>query len=249
MDIEPTYQKKLVALFKCHTRMHVAIDAVLEGHHGTICSDSEDRPQVASIVAGDIVLFAGDPSITYARELVSQTEHAILVSPSPDWTRLIYDIHGENITVQDRYDFSSDTLNPSHLETLSRQFPEHVEIKRIDKELAHRIRKDVTPDLVSNYASPDDFVQRGVGFCAIHRDQIVCGATSYVHSEKSIEIEIDTHRDYRRRGIATVVSASLILHCISQGIDPHWDAGGVISANLARKLGYRLIDSYEMYFV
>lgn len=229
--------------------MRVAVDAVLQGHHGSVRADSADHPRVASMTAGDFVLFAGDPAAPYAKDLVPQAKHALLVSPSSAWTKLIHDIHGDRITAEDRYDFSSDTLAPDRLDNLRKQCPAEFEIRRIDAGLASRIGKEVGSALVHNYASPEDFVQRGVGFCALHRDRIVCGATSYLHSHKSIEIEIDTLKDYRRKGLATSVAATLIRHCLNQGIDPHWDAGGSISADLAKKLGYRLIEKYEMYFV
>ena len=50
-------------------------------------------------------------------------------------------------------------------------------------------------------------------------------------------------------GLATVVSAALILDCLENGKYPNWDAANTTSAKLAEKLGYEFDKAYDTYFV
>lgn len=76
------------------------------------------------------------------------------------------------------------------------------------------------------------------------------GASSYSAYLGGIEIEIDTKKEYRRKGLASVCGARLILECISRDLYPSWDAQNLWSAALAEKLGYHFgyeYDAYEIY--
>ncbi|TKI92441.1 GNAT family N-acetyltransferase, partial [Bacillus cereus] len=64
-----------------------------------------------------------------------------------------------------------------------------------------------------------------------------------------IEIEVATDHNHRREGLATVVSAALILDCLENGKYPNWDAANTTSAKLAEKLGYEFDKAYDTYFV
>ena len=77
-------------------------------------------------------------------------------------------------------------------------------------------------------------------------DQIISGASSYVNFNKGIEIEIDTHPNYRKQSLATIVASKLIIECLNKGLYPNWDAHNLESLNLAIKLGYCLDKAYEV---
>lgn len=75
-------------------------------------------------------------------------------------------------------------------------------------------------------------------FVVLHNDNIVCGASSYTVYDKVIKIEIDTKKDYRRKGLALVCASKLILECLNRELYPSWDAANRESVALAEKLGY-----------
>ena len=77
----------------------------------------------------------------------------------------------------------------------------------------------------------------------------VAGASSYYVYPGGIEIQIDTHQDYRRRGLATTAAAGLILACLDRGLYPSWDAANLSSVALAEKLGYQFDHEYTAYEV
>lgn len=94
-------------------------------------------------------------------------------------------------------------------------------------------------DFCSCFDGPGDFVRRGLGVAALWEGVPVAGASSYIIYEGGIEIEIDTRPDHRRRGLAAVCGAALILMCLERGLYPSWDACDLRSVALAEKLGYR----------
>ena len=63
------------------------------------------------------------------------------------------------------------------------------------------------------------------------------------------EIEVETSPYYRRCGLATVVSAALVLECLERGLEPCWDAANPASAGLARKLGLESVGCYNAYVI
>ena len=79
--------------------------------------------------------------------------------------------------------------------------------------------------------------------------RIVAGASSYTRYIEGIEIEVDTVPKERRKGLATIASAALILRCLDEGLYPSWDAQNMNSVHLAEKLGYEFDHEYTAYEV
>ncbi|MDE7014441.1 MAG: GNAT family N-acetyltransferase, partial [Kineothrix sp.] len=75
----------------------------------------------------------------------------------------------------------------------------------------------------------------------------VAGASSYTTYRGGIEVEIDTKEEYRRKGLASVCGARLILECLARNIYPSWDAQNKWSVALAEKLGYHFSHTYDAY--
>ncbi len=55
--------------------------------------------------------------------------------------------------------------------------------------------------------------------------------------------------DERRKGLATIACAALILRCLDEGLYPSWDAQNMNSVHLAEKLGYEFDHEYTAYEV
>jgi RimJ/RimL family protein N-acetyltransferase len=88
-----------------------------------------------------------------------------------------------------------------------------------------------------------------VNSCARRRSssRFVSGACSAAVGGGKFEIEIQTRREFRRRGLARAVAAALILYGLEHGIEACWDAANEPSAALARQLGFRSTGKYEAY--
>jgi predicted GNAT family acetyltransferase len=90
-----------------------------------------------------------------------------------------------------------------------------------------------------NYHSAEQFVQKGVGFGVIAGSRIAAACTSALVCSTGIEMNIITLPAFRKKGLATLVAAKLIVYCLENGLVPHWDAANEVSKQLAGKLGYR----------
>lgn len=97
-----------------------------------------------------------------------------------------------------------------------------------------------------NFDSPEDFIARGFGYCALDGSKLACIGSSFVVCQRGVEIQIDTQENYRGRGLATAVAAAMIIHCLENNLIPGWDAATPISAGLAGKLGYTPQGEYSM---
>ena len=246
---EPANLDVLVPLFARH-RASFLMDTVLEGYLGSAIVDDSEQPTVARLSFADVIILGGNPKTPAALELVKQTpiDKGILPAPA-GWRELLFAVHGERLIAIERYDFSGEALNKGHLQWLMADLPAGFLVERMDLELARQIVADsslISEDHVRNFNSPEDFVERGIGYCVLSEGRIVSGASSYAVCNSGIEVQVNTHPDYRRQGLATIVSAALLLGCLEQDIEVHWDAGNEISARLAMRLGYKPAGSYEM---
>ena len=99
-------------------------------------------------------------------------------------------------------------------------------------------------DLVSQFSSYEKYHELGIGVVICKDNFIVSGASSYSRYQEGIEIEIDTKEEYRRKGLASVCGAKLILECLKRNLYPSWDAQNKASVALAEKLGYHYSHAY-----
>ena len=79
--------------------------------------------------------------------------------------------------------------------------------------------------------------------------EIVAGISSYSGYHGGIEIEVVTREDYRRKGLACIGGARMLLECEKRGLYPNWDAANKMSVGLAEKLGYHFSHEYYVYKV
>ena len=102
-------------------------------------------------------------------------------------------------------------------------------------------------DLVSQFKDYDTYRKLGLGVVVLKDGELVAGASSYSRYNEGIEIEIDTREDHRRKGLAYVCGAKLILECLKKSLYPSWDAQNKWSVALAEKLGYHFSHEYTAY--
>lgn len=253
--IEPVKRGILAPLFADH-KPSMLISSVLEGHLGTALADEEMAPHMARLAYADVVIFGGDiqhltaRQLKLARELVETAPMEKGILPSPGgWYDLLRAVHGKRIVPVERYAFSAEALNLEHLRDLQASMPSGYELRRIDLNLAQQIVGDpdlISPDHVCNFESPEDFVARGIGFCALRDGRIVSGASSYAICNRGIEVQVNTHTDHQNRGLATAASAALLVYCLEHKLEVNWDAANLTSARLAERLGYTPRGVYEM---
>ena len=239
--LERAERAVLVPMFEAK-RAGFLVDTILEGHAGTAMVDDRETPNVAMLSYADVVVLDGDAEHPKARALAEllPEERAVLPS-SGAWHNLLADVWGERYVPIERFAFTHENLDEEHLHALAAAVPEGYEIQPIDLAMASAIAADpdlISPDHVRNFGTPQDFIDLGFGFCALKDGAIVAGASTYAVSNTGIEIQVNTQEAHRGRGLATVLSARLILEAWERGLIAPWDAANEASAALAVKLGY-----------
>ncbi|MCB0484169.1 MAG: GNAT family N-acetyltransferase [Flavobacteriales bacterium] len=228
-------------------------EAILEGAMGKVLVNDKENPSVAvlSLPQYKLHILGGDARHPAAREfLAALPGFSTLFFGMPGWSNLLDQIHKGKVIVLKRYAFSSESLDIEQLKRLKSQLSENFHIERINFQIAQRIandKSDLTDGQLFGFASPQEFIERGFGYCALENEKIVCIASTGTVCSKGIEVQINTHKKYRGRGLASATGAALLIECLENGIDPNWDAATEISAGLAKKLGYAPKGEYDSY--
>ena len=230
----------------------------LQGEMGKAWADRALHPRCAGVISGDFCYLIGDSGIREAEELVQAlpAEHTspfLLIIPlSEGWDKRITARYGDRAEKTERYALKKekDAFDRNRLASFVERLPQGYTLRRIDRSLYEAVlREEWSADLCSQFASYEMYEEKGLGFAVLHQGKVVCGASSYTVYQGGIEIEIDTRKDFRRKGLARACAARLILECLSRDLYPSWDAANRASLALAESLGYRFDKAYATYVV
>lgn len=225
----------------------------LSGMMGDIYADHPEAPAAALAVLGDFCFFAGEPCeelVRFPRERLGPRRR-ILVPRNEGWAALIEKCWGTILRREERYAIKKepDVFDRAKLKEAAASLPAGYSLRPMDRELFLRCRQSRwSEDFTAHYRDWEQFLQCGLGMMVMEGVELVSGASSYSGWPGGIEVEIDTHPDYRRRGLAYAAGAALILACLDRGWYPSWDAQNLASAALAEKLGYHFSHSYAVYY-
>lgn len=209
----------------------------LQGCMGEIIADDPSDPQSAMLSIGDFHFLAGLPNASLFR---SFTGFQLLIPKDVSWEQLIERHYGEKVTKILRYAIKKepDTFDQVQLAAYCKGLAPGYELKLFDRAL-HDMALS-TPwsyDLCSQFKSYEDYEKRAVGIAILHEGMLVSGASTYAVYQGGIEIEIDTMPEFRRRGLAKICGAALILECLKRNLYPSLDAHDLRSVSLAETLG------------
>ena len=225
----------------------------LQGVMGEIYTNSPADDAAAAIL-GDFAFYAGKPSEKLIRFKPQSCKHdfIIMVPQNDEWAELIEKCYGKNAKKVLRYAIKKekDVFDKHKLQKVVLQLPAEYELKLLEADeyvLCNNNRW--ANDLVSQFKDYDTYKKLGLGVVILKDGELLAGASSYSRYNEGIEIEIDTREDYRRKGLAYVCGAKLILECLEKGLYPSWDAQNMWSVALAEKLGYHFSHEYMAYEV
>ena len=239
VSIDLNKRNVLVPLFADHLTERIFINSILEGRTGIAFADSETNPQVAQLTVSRWTMFGGDAAHPVAQELVRRLSRTWIIPVSGVWRELIFQVHGHHLKQARGITFSPESLSLKHLRNLQKRIPFGCHIERVDIPLANRLKNEGFSSF-GGFNSLADFVERGIGFCATIEGGIVSYAVSMMQCREGIEVGVGTHPEFRNKGFATAVGATLLVHCLERGIYARWSTGyeNAISIHLAEKLGY-----------
>ncbi|MBZ0306395.1 MAG: GNAT family N-acetyltransferase, partial [Anaerolineae bacterium] len=226
----------------------ISIACAVEDQMGAAFVDSLESPRFFMIEQDQFFCyFAGDFTSAAGREFLGDIPGGrFLMTGSNGWSAPLADIFGERLVPIGRYSHSAASLSLEHLKELIASSPHTAQVRRIDSTLAN---SDLPFVELGAYDSPDDFVERGIGYCLIKDGASVGSAYSSLVCGHAIEVSIFVAENHRRQGIATVLAGHLLQWCLEHHLTPNWDAANQESCELAAKLGFTKTGTYQAYFL
>ncbi|MFB4212448.1 GNAT family N-acetyltransferase [Shouchella sp. JSM 1781072] len=225
----------------------------LQEHMGDAWVNNQESPTAAQVKVGMFSYFAGDANAKEAETLLHHLpEDALVIVHTDEWKKRIETIYKGKFNKFERYRFKQDDalLDVAYLKGFLTNLPGGYELKRIDSAIANKPSlQAISEYFICNFNSIDDFLDRGIGYAILHDGKVVCGATSFSIYNEGIEVEVGTHEDHRKKGLATIASAALLVDCLEHGKYPSWDAANAESVKLAKRLGYVYEEPYETYSI
>jgi len=111
-------------------------------------------------------------------------------------------------------------------------------IEQIDAENISKIEGRIIPSF--SWKSPDQFLKEGFGYIAPDRERVCAVAFSAAVSSDEIDIGVETHEDYRRKGLAAILTDRMCEHILETGKRPVWahSISNTGSMNTALKCGF-----------
>ncbi len=244
-------RSKVRPLFDSHTRARAVIFPALDLGRGSVWTNSVEVPTVARLQIAIINAVAGDSASPDAEEIIRMIEPMqVVFGPDEGWTQIIKDLWGEQLGIQPRTFFSPESLDLDHLRHLRDQVPAGYKLERMDVEAIRRMDKRRAMHIPTFFGTSEEFHKMGIAYCIKHEDEVVSIASTFTPFTDLFEIQVDTlNTDHRRKGLATAVSAALMVHALENGMVPYWDAANEASTHLALKLGYTNPDHWEAYYL
>jgi hypothetical protein len=238
-------------LFEAHRRARAIIFPALDQGRGTLDANSLNPPTVARLHLAILNIVAGDSSSPDAKEIIRKIEPMQLVfRPDPSWTRVIKEEWGEQLGAQQRIMLSPESLDLEHLRNLKSQVPKGYRLEKMDLETIRRLDKRESIHIPMFFGSSEEFYKMGLAYCIKFEGKIVSMASTFTPFTDMFEVQVDTFdASQRRKGLATAVSAALMIHALEHNIIPYWDAENEASLHLALKLGYVRPDYWKAYYL
>jgi len=222
----------------------------LQGIMGEIHTNSTEDAAVAML--GDFAFYAGTPSeeLFRVKKESCKRDYIIAVPQNNEWAELIEKCYADKAKKVTRYAFKKEPniFDVVKLEHAVLNLTDDYKLKMLEEQEYNMCKNNAwANDLVSQYKDYDTYKELGLGVVVLKDGELIAGASSYSTYKEGIEIEIDTREDYRRKGLAYVCGAKLIMECLKKGLYPSWDAQNKWSLAIAEKLGYHFSHEYIAY--
>ena len=222
--------------------------SALQGVMGSVYGHCDSA--VAATV--DFCFYAGKPDANLISFWPKECKRdlRLLIPKDKQWEAAIEQTLGENLKKVSRFSMQKtpERFDREYLRRLAASLPEGYTFRSFDEPLYHQILEEKWgKSLVASYDDYAHFAQKGKGLAVMCGEKMAAGISSYCSFDGGYELEINTHDDFRRKGLGIACAAQFILECLERGLYPNWDAANESSLRMAQKLGYILDKEYVAY--
>lgn len=226
----------------------------LQGCMGQLYINRQQEPTAAQAVVGDFSFYAGQPDEQLLHNIPDgfASDFLLMVPQHDGWAKCIESVFGQDAEKLERFAIKKEpgVFDRAQLSAFCEKLPPGYSLHMIDREIYEKTKAaEWSRDLTSQFSSYEDYSRWGIGAAVLHDGELAAGASSYTVYREGIEIEIDTEKSHRRKGLALACGAQLILACLDRGLYPSWDAHDMRSVRLAERFGYHLDKAYPTYLV
>lgn len=262
----PEQYSRLAPLVAPLGTQHLIVQALLEGTSpGTIDVDTPAQPQSVYIASAEGRFLLGSPTNSdfntalrhhfehlFAGEREAWEEELVLTCYPDTWADALRDeiLPFRPPFVSQRYYYRFET---SKIEWHS-QIPPELKLCTVSAELLAQTTLDNHEAILfwvnKNYGSAENFLRHGLGMVLLHDTTIVSWSLTDCAWGDYCEIGIETAEAYRRRGLATLVTAAMVEACQARGwkhIGWHCWHHNLGSIGVAEAVGFRHQVTYNAY--
>lgn len=266
--LDETQFGKVREIFK-DQKDHAVINAIIyRNNPGNIYVDNLDEPRTVLIWAkNEICFLAGaydnedfnnsldkliSESLAPEAMEIDDTYFQVQAIPEDKWNPILEAKLAHRLPKKYyRWAFAFESDRYKTLESWRDKIPEGYSIRKIDKSILDIDRDNIVKKEVGKFwASFNDFLSKGVGFCALHGRRVVSTCISAFVSGNKFEISINTYSlKYRKKGLATILARVFIDYCIENNKLPCWGTETFRhpSIRIAEKCGFKKLNTYSFY--
>jgi len=248
VEVRRTEFAKASSLFEGFPYDRSWLTAALASADSRMFVDDPSSPGVALLCYRDgLCLIAGEPNAETALDIIrAATESSSdpprfswVSLPSDEWADVFRSAFGCRFYVFQRVSLTFERTNTPLLRQPTKA-PDGFTLSRIDLALARRITEEIDRSFGLLWPSPEEFVEKSLGFCLTEDDTIVTVAYSAFEPKERMCLSVATVPDHRGRGFAAMTCAPLVRRCLENDVEPEWGASlnNRASLSVARKLGF-----------
>ncbi len=206
--IELGKEKRQIIRPLCGQADHVLVHGAVRGYMGRVWVPELTNPSYCLIHLGDFAyLFGICPKGEQAMELKAQLYRECgqdYITPSDErWAEWLEESFPGEYRVLSRYSMRRDRNHFSEeaLESYCGNLPAGIRLKKIDKRLYQTaLKEEWSRDFCSNFETPEEFEQNGLGFVAMDGRKIVSGCSAYGISRECLRYRLRPGRSTSGRG-------------------------------------------------
>lgn len=229
--------------------------ACIQGYMGDAYVDRLPNPEVGLIISGEYSFFAGNTENPEARQLAeslfdltpgSETV-GIFADEEPEWEQLLMSVKKNNPKAVPRYGIVQKdyAFDEELLRDFAGKLPDGYELVMFNEELYNQAMEEAwSREFCETFASAEEYLTRGFGYAVTKDGRLAAGTSTMTVYDGGTEIQVATHPEHRRKGLAMVCAAAFVLECQKRKIRPCWDAANEISKKMALALGYEYKGEY-----